>query len=191
MIGTMSGGGLGRREYFLQSARLGFRCWSMDDLPLAVTLWSDPQVTRFIGGPLSPEAVERRLRSEIQSVTTHGLQYWPVFLLADGAHVGCAGLRPYRLEDRIYELGFHLRAEYWGQGLATEAGDAVVAFAFETLGAAALFAGHHPANATSGRVLEKLGFHFTHEELYPPTGIKHPSYLLTRSARAGRSKAGE
>ena len=174
-------------EYFLTSARLGFRRWSMDDLPLALALWGDPEVTRFIGGPLSHAVVERRLRAEIESMRTHGLQYWPIFLLADGAHAGCAGLRPYRLTDRIYELGFHIRPAYWGQGLATEAGAAAVAFGFGALGAAALFAGHHPVNATSGRVLEKLGFRFTHEELFPPTGLNHPSYLLTRAEHAGRS----
>jgi RimJ/RimL family protein N-acetyltransferase len=178
-----------RGEYFLTSARLGFRCWSMEDLPLALALWGDPEVTRLIGGPLSPAAAERRLRAEIESMTAYGLQYWPIFLLADGAHAGCAGLRPYRPADRIYELGFHLRPAYWGQGLATEAGAAVVAFGFETLGAAALFAGHNPANTTSRRVLEKLGFRFTHEELYAPTGLKHPSYLLTRSEYAARAKA--
>jgi [ribosomal protein S5]-alanine N-acetyltransferase len=160
----------------------------MDDLPLAAALWADPDVTRFIGGPQSPAAVKKRLRAETETMTAHGLQYWPIFMLADGTPVGCAGLRPYRLEERIYELGFHLRPAYWGQGLATEAAGAVVTFAFETLSAAALFAGHHPANATSRRVLEKLGFRFTHEELYPPTGLRHPSYLLTRSEYATRSK---
>jgi [ribosomal protein S5]-alanine N-acetyltransferase len=181
-------GARGADVYFLRSARLGFRCWSLDDLPLAAALWGDPEVTRFIGGPLSAAAVEKRFRSEIESMSAYGLQYWPVFLLDGGAHAGCAGLRPHRLADRIYELGFHLRPPYWGQGLATEAGAAVVTFGFESLGAEALFAGHHPANATSRRVLEKLGFRFTHEELYPPTGLKHPSYLLTRSEYAGRLK---
>jgi RimJ/RimL family protein N-acetyltransferase len=95
--------------------------------------------------------------------------------------VGCAGLRLYRPDERIYELGFHLRPEYWGRGLAEEAGSAAAAFAFGTLGAKALFAGHHPANAASRRVLAKLGFRFTHEEFYPPTGMMHPSYLLQRS----------
>ena len=62
-----------------------------------------------------------------------------------------------------------------------EAGRAVINYGFASLRADALFAGHHPANANSRRVLEKLGFTFTHEELYPPTGLMHPSYLLARS----------
>jgi len=114
----------------------------------------------------------------------YNVQYWPIFLLSTGEHVGCGGLRPYKPEDRIFELGFHLLPAYWGKGLAVEAGRGVIAYAFESLGVKALFAGHHPANAASRRVLEKLGFTFTHEELYPPTGLLHPSYLLTRAERA-------
>ena len=176
-------------DYFLRTARLGFRRWSVHDLPLAVALWGDPEVTRFIGGPCSRKDAEERLGREIALMNSYHLQYWPLFLLHDGAHVGCAGLRPYRLEDRVYELGFHLRSVYWGRGLAVEAGQAVIAFAFEALGARALFAGHHPANAASRRVLEKLGFSFTHEEFYPPTGLEHRSYLLTRVAWEPRGES--
>jgi len=38
-------------NYFLKTARRGFRQWSINDLPLAVDLWGDTEVTRFIGGP--------------------------------------------------------------------------------------------------------------------------------------------
>ena len=63
-------------------------------------------------------------------------------------------------------------------GLAVEAARAVIEYALTTLGAAGLFAGHHPANEASRRVLIKLGFHYTHDEFYPPTGLNHPSYRL-------------
>jgi RimJ/RimL family protein N-acetyltransferase len=171
------------RDYFMRTARLGFRHWSENDLPLAVTLWGDPEVTKLIGGPFSEDVVKKKLAAEMNSMAHSKVQYWPLFLLDDDEHVGCAGLRPYRPGEQIYELGFHLRPAYWGRGLAEEAGRAIIGFAFERLGAKGLFAGHHPANAASRRVLEKLGFRFTHEEFYPPTGAKHPSYLLMRPER--------
>ena len=167
-------------EYFLKTARLGFRRWATDDLPLALALWGDLEVTRFVGGPFSYEQIEERLRNEIASMKAHRVQYWPLFLLCGDAHVGCAGLRPYDLKEQVYEMGFHLRPAYWGRGLAVEAGRAVVSLAFTALGARALFAGHHPANPASRAVLEKLGFCFTHEEFYAPTGLRHPSYRLSR-----------
>jgi RimJ/RimL family protein N-acetyltransferase len=152
----------------------------MRDLPLALALWGDVRVTGFIGGPFSHGEIVAKLEGEIASSSAQGVQYWPLFLLRNDAHVGCAGLRPYRLDDHVYELGFHLRPLYWGRGLAAEAGQAIIALAFQRLGATALFAGHHPANAVSRRLLEKLGFAFTHEEFYAPTGLKHPFYLLKR-----------
>jgi len=171
-------------HYFLQSQRLGFRQWSGADLPLAQALWGNPEVTRFIGGPLSLEKIQERLRAEMEFYSLHAVQYWPILLLESHEHAGCAGLRPYRLEDRIFELGVHLRRPYWGRGLAEEAARAVINFAFERAGVKALFAGHHPANSASQHLILKLGFRRTHEEFYPPTGLNHPSYLLQSSSRS-------
>jgi [ribosomal protein S5]-alanine N-acetyltransferase len=166
------------RTYFLSSARLGFGHWTADDLPLALALWGDPEVRRFLGPPLAESEIGERLQREIGWMRAYSVQYWPIFLRASGEHVGCAGLRPYKPEEQILELGFHLRPPFWGQGLAEEAGRAVIAFAFDQLHPKALFAGHHPHNAASKRVLQKLGFRYMGDELYPPAGEIHPSYLL-------------
>jgi RimJ/RimL family protein N-acetyltransferase len=168
-------------SYFKKTERLGFRHWSAEDLPLACLLWKDPQVSRFLGGPFSDEQVVARLRKEIQTQADCGTQYWPVFLLQTGDFVGCAGLRPYDLWRGVFELGAHLRPQYWRRGLAEEAARAAIDFAFSNLGATAVFAGHHPENESSRRLLVKLGFKYTHDELYAPTGEMHPSYLLGRT----------
>jgi RimJ/RimL family protein N-acetyltransferase len=172
------------RPYFLRTPRLGFGVWSPEDLPLALALWGDILVTRYIGGPFSAEAVRQRLDAEIGLMARDGVQYWPIFLLDGDEHAGCAGLRPYRREAGIHELGVHLRPACWHRGLGVEAGRAVIGFAFSTLHAAAIFAGHHPSNTASERMLKALGFRFTHRELYPPTGLHHPSYLLERPGAA-------
>ena len=165
--------------YWLQTARLGFGLWSEADLPLAMALWGDPEVARNIGGPFTPDQVEQRLARELSNLRTHGIQYWPIFLLATGDLVGCCGLKPYRDDERIFETGFHLRPAFWRQGLGEEASRAVIDHAFRNLGASSLFAGHHPQNEASRRLLLKLGFRFTHRELYPPTGLEHLCYVLS------------
>jgi RimJ/RimL family protein N-acetyltransferase len=168
-------------SYFLKSARLGFRFWIEEDLTLARKLWGDPEVTAYIGGPFTPTMARARLAKEIAQQKEYGMQYWPVFLLDRDQHVGCAGLRPYRREERVYELGVHLRRAFWRRGLGQEAARAVIGYAFGTLGADALFARHHPLNEPSRELLLKLGFVRTHEEIYPPTGLMHPSYLLRKT----------
>ena len=138
-------------------------------------------VTRYLGGPFSPEQVQQRLNTEIANMENYGIQYWPVFLLPHLQHAGCCGLKPRKPEARIYELGVHLCAGNWGKGLAQEAAIAVVRYAFETLGATELFAGHHPDNQKSRHMLEQSGFSYSHDELYAPTGLMHPGYILRRS----------
>jgi len=172
-------------NYFLYSPRLGFRLWTPADLPLALALWTNFEVTRYLGGPFSPQQAEERFHREIALQETVGVQYWPVFLRSTGEHAGCAGLRSYNPASAIYELGFHLLPASWNKGLATEAARAVIGYAFTTVGASGLFAGHHPENAASRRVLQKLGFHYTHDEIYPPTGLLNPSYYLVPPPRAG------
>jgi len=166
--------------YFLRSERLGFRLWRDDDLPLAIGLWGDPEVTRFIDvrGKLSDDQVREILQTHIAFQRERGIQYWPVFRLKDGEHVGCCGLRPYDPAHRVFELGVHIRSCWWRHGFAAEAAAAVIQCAFIKLDASALFAGHNPHNLGSKRLLEKLGFAYTHDEYYAPTGLQHPSYML-------------
>jgi len=167
-------------DYFLKSRRLGFRCWTAEDLPLAIELWGDAEMTVFTGGPFTPEAVRTRLADEILRMRERGIQYWPVFLLEDDTHVGCAGLRPYDDQKQVYELGYYVRRAFWGQGLAQEAAQAVIGHAFGTLGFHSLFAGHHPRNEASRRVLLSVGFREAGWEVYPPTGIIEPTYRLLK-----------
>lgn len=189
--------------YFLTSSRLGFRRWTEDDLVLAVDLWGDPRVTRLIDsrGRLSEEQVLERLLLEIATEASHGIQYWPIFLLGSGQggpmpegaspdrYVGCCGLRPYDPARGVLEIGVQLGSTHWGRGYATEAGGVVMAHAFGPLAASALFAGHHPDNEASRNLLRRLGFRHTHEELYEATGASHPSYLLTAEEYAARPEA--
>jgi [ribosomal protein S5]-alanine N-acetyltransferase len=167
-------------NYFLTSERLGFRCWTAADEPLAIGLWCDPQVTALIGGRWSADVARERLAEEMDQQNKHGVQYWPVFLLSNGEHVGCAGLRPHRLEEKIYEMGIHLRPPFWSHGLASEAAHTLIHFGFSEFGAAALFVGHHPHNMGSRQLVQKLGFAYQRDQLYLPTGLMHPTYLLTR-----------
>ena len=167
-------------EFFLVSARLGFRAWRDDDLELAMSLWGDPKVTRLIDarGRLSREQVLERLQKEMQTQKEHGMQYWPVFWRYGKGLAGCCGLRPYDPGQGVFEIGVHILARHWRKGLAREASLAVMAHAFDSLGATALFAGHNPRNQASRDLLTKLGFRFWREEFYEPTGLMHPSYLL-------------
>lgn len=76
-----------------------------------------------------------------------------------GLIVVCAGLEM-APEHQHAELGYWVAMDHWGRGFATEAGGAVVQFAFELLGLHRVHAGYYSHNPASGRVLEKLGFRY-------------------------------
>jgi RimJ/RimL family protein N-acetyltransferase len=165
---------------FLRTERIGFRLWTAKDLPLAVGIWGNPRVTRLVAdlGNPSEEQARERLARELANQGAYGVQYWPIFLLDGGENLGCCGLRPFRPEAGVFEIGAHLLPGRWGQGYATEALRCVIAHAFGPLKLRGLFARHNPNNHGSERIMKKLGFHYTHNEFMPQTGLGHPCYLL-------------
>lgn len=175
---------MSQREYFLQTDRIGLSHWAPGDEELARALWGDGDTTRYLSasGSFGEEQILARLQTELRNQREYGVQYWPIFALEDGAFLGCCGLRPYGQSKDMLELGFHLRSAHWGRGYGPEAARAAIAYAFDALGVQALFAGHHPNNANSCKTLLRLGFAEGEAQFYEPTGLMHPSYLLSREA---------
>ena len=61
-------------------------------------------------------------------------------------------------ENDIYELGYWVGEEHWGQGIATEASRAMLSFGFNELKQTRIEACYLDGNDASARVLKKLGF---------------------------------
>ena len=61
-------------------------------------------------------------------------------------------------EPDVYETGYWVAPRYTGQGMATEAANAAIRYAFGHLGAKAISIGYFEGNEPSRRVVEKLGF---------------------------------
>jgi RimJ/RimL family protein N-acetyltransferase len=70
--------------------------------------------------------------------------------------IGTVGLG--RRPDGPIELGYWIARRWWNRGYATEAAQAVIGIARDSLRLPRLRAGHFLDNPASGRVLEKLGF---------------------------------
>jgi RimJ/RimL family protein N-acetyltransferase len=83
-------------------------------------------------------------------------------------------------EQKSVWLGFHLLPEFQGKGLATEAAQAALIYAWNVLDLEEVNAGHHPEHLGSKNVLRKLGFVQYGTFLYPPTGRVHPIYRVAK-----------
>jgi ribosomal-protein-serine acetyltransferase len=83
---------------------------------------------------------------------------WTFTVLFDGAVIGSVGINRFDPMLATANLGYWLRSDMTGRGLMTEAGAAVVEFAFADLGLHRLELHAAPGNVGSVRVAEKLGF---------------------------------
>jgi RimJ/RimL family protein N-acetyltransferase len=115
--------------------------------PDAMRFWSRPAITRL--------AVAEELLREQQAAMDQGLcRYWTMHW--NGHAIGSVDLS--LIQEASAELGFMLRADHWGAGLASEAAGAVIAHAFDALRLVRLAAVAQSANRAAVRVLEKNGF---------------------------------
>ena len=120
----------------LTTPRLLLRTFRLDDLPLYAALNADPEVYRYLGGePLTREWSDEIAEWAQECYETEGIGLMAVERRSDGAFLGMAGVHHQESFPDELEVAWRLAFEYWGHGYATEAGEAWLAYAFETLGA--------------------------------------------------------
>jgi [ribosomal protein S5]-alanine N-acetyltransferase len=90
-----------------------------------------------------------------ESATDTG-RHWAITI--DGAVVGLIGLHSWQHHHRWAELGHDMATSWWGQGIAMEAGRAVIEFGFTEMGPHRIQAHTIADNIRSVRLLQRLGF---------------------------------
>ena len=76
---------------------------------------------------------------------------------ASGLLIGNCGIRKAAPDAVEAEMGYELAPDSWGNGYATEAGRAMISFAFRNLSVHRISASCVAENQASARVLERLG----------------------------------
>ena len=146
----------------LKTKRFELRPPRDGDAARFASLCNDLEIARFtarIPHPYTLDHAEAFLAA-VKDAQGSGAEH--VFAICeDDILIACAGLSP--AEDGSVELGYWVGADHRGQGVASEAGAALIDFAFSALGAPRVTAGYFVDNPGSGRVLEKLGFRKTGE----------------------------
>ncbi|HJT43992.1 MAG TPA: GNAT family N-acetyltransferase [Rhizomicrobium sp.] len=140
----------------LTTERLTIRPQALADAPALFAILSDAEAMRFWNrSRMTRLAVVEDLMREQQAAMDSGLcRYWT--LVRDGEGIGSVDLS--LIEGGSAELGFLLRPDCWGMGLATEAVGAVVAHGFGPMGLTHVAAATQTGNRAAARVLEKNGF---------------------------------
>lgn len=174
----------------LDTARLHLRPIVRDDIDLLVDLDIDPEVMRFVGGAPNPRRVyETELIERMTAYVGQPVGYFAAIsrLEPDSAptaqnFVGWFHLRPSVADPSILELGYRLRRDVWGKGLATEGSLALLRRAFYRLGQPAVDACAVPQNGASIAVMKKCGMTRVGVFDHPRGGLHVVRYLVTRAA---------
>ena len=142
----------------LRTARLLLRPLETADLDAMGQVFEDTRVSRFIGdGRLWDEASVASWLGRAQvHLATHGFGSLAVVEAATARTIGEAGLILLEGGPEV-ELTYTFAHDAWGDGYATEAAHAVLAWGFQSVGLERIVAIVHPQNVASQRVLEKLG----------------------------------
>jgi RimJ/RimL family protein N-acetyltransferase len=166
---------------YLDTQRLLIRDLEVDDIPALVGLWTDPDVTRYMGGPRDAAGLSRSLGEDAAAIpATFDLR--PVVEKVSGEVVGHCGLLEKLVDGSPeIELVYVFVKAAWGRGLATEAARALRNHAISEMGIHRLIALIDPDNAASARVAAKIGLEFE-KTTVRPGGKEMQVYSLANPA---------
>jgi RimJ/RimL family protein N-acetyltransferase len=156
----------------LETARLVLRPFRAGDVDAQAAIMGDELVMRHLGGqPLAREDSWRKLLNGAGLWALFGYGYWAVERRADGAMIGQVGFADFKREmkpgiEGLPEAGWLFAREAFGQGYASEAVTAMLAWADRALDAPETVAIIDADNAASIRVAEKCGFDRREDAVY-------------------------
>ena len=135
--------------YRIETERLVIRCYEPEDAPLLKEAFH-PEVTH------TPWGVEllRSFRAQFDADENYP---YGVFSADESRQLGGAGLHPRGGEGSL-EIGYFIRADSIGQGLATEVTAALTRAGIEKCGLVRVDVQVEPENERSIRIPRKLGF---------------------------------
>jgi RimJ/RimL family protein N-acetyltransferase len=142
----------------LETSRLALREFSDADADALARILSDPEAMRFYPAPYDRAGVEQWIARNRERYKNDGVGLWAMILKPTGELIGDCGILLQQVEgEHLYEIGYHLRRDFWHQGLATEAAVACRQWGFQNLKADRLISLIRPENIPSQRVAERNG----------------------------------
>ncbi|HEX6270057.1 MAG TPA: GNAT family N-acetyltransferase [Anaerolineales bacterium] len=154
------------RTIILETKRLLLRRLVMDDLDALFVLYSDKEIRQYFPeGTLTHEATKEELEWFLNGHPDYPeLGLWATIYKETGQFIGRCGLLPWTIDQcPEVEIAYLLDKRYWGQGLATEAAQAILHYGFEQLQLSRLVCLIDRGNLASIRVATKIGMIFEKE----------------------------
>jgi RimJ/RimL family protein N-acetyltransferase len=162
----------------LQTERLNLRTVELSDAPFYLGLLNEPSWIQNIG-----DRGVRTLEQARQAITDgpiamHTQRGHSLYIVEIKDGLAPAGLCGLIKRDALVDvdIGYAFLPQYWGQGYAHEAAQAVMQYAKDTVALHRLAAITSPENGSSNRLLRKLGFKFEKLTRIDPNGADTKLY---------------
>lgn len=163
----------------IETARLILRPWTGEDRRPFAEMSADPTVMEHLLPLAGREGSDGWIDRQMAHLAEQGFCFWALEAKEGGAFVGAAGLLRVGYEAHFtpaVEVGWRVPRAFWGRGYAPEAAAASIRFGFEAVGVPEIVANTVPQNASSRRVMEKLGM--SHDAMdsfdHPRVAEGHP-----------------
>jgi ribosomal-protein-alanine N-acetyltransferase len=145
----------------LRGPRVVLRDFGLDDAPAVLEYHRDPDVMRFMPPEVSKrqtlDAIVELLDATMRESNLVPRLNYDLAVTVEDSVVGAARLHQVASDAAAGEIGYLLRREVWGAGIATETARLLLAFGFDVLGLEQVRATVDRRNVSSRRVLEKCG----------------------------------
>jgi RimJ/RimL family protein N-acetyltransferase len=139
--------------------RVILRQWKESDLEPYAAMNADPEVMHYFPKPLTREESALSMARHRARIEERGWGLWAVEV--DGVFAGFTGLAEPKFAAHFtpcVEIGWRLRKEFWGQGIAFEATQQAMRYAFAQLKLPQLVSFTATVNLRSRKLMERLGF---------------------------------
>nr|WP_245402681.1 GNAT family N-acetyltransferase [Pontibacter sp. E15-1] len=144
---------------------------------------SDPEVHTYLGNkPIkSIEEAQGIVNYIREQYKENGIGRWAVIDKKTHEFLGWSGLKYEKVLRKnfpYYDVGYRLKKQYWGKGVATETAVAALAYGFQKLHLPEIYAAAHVENIASNKILQKIGMKFI--ETFECDGVLNNWYKIER-----------
>lgn len=170
----------------LETDRIILREFAVSDLTALELVLCDPETMKYYPTPFDLAGTEQWIERNRRRYSDDGVGLWAMVLKTSREMIGDCGITRQQVEgEYLYEIGYHLRRDYWGQGLATEAAIACREWGFANLKVDRLISLIRPENVPSCRVAERNGMAIWKEVDW--RGLRHFVYAVEKPVCSGRA----
>lgn len=148
------------QTYLFTSARLGFRNWRDDDIPVMAAINSDPLVMEFFPSTQNLEQTTDFVKRMQEELKESGFCYYAVEKKETNELIGFTGLHKQTFDADFtpcIDIGWRIKREEWNRGYATEAAGKCLELAFYQFGLTDIKSIAPAINIRSIRIMQKVG----------------------------------